>query len=79
MTVEVLYEQGKTATSDCNGRSRPRAFRIGQERNVQVHKFICAGTLEDKIDEMVERKKEIAKNVVGTGGMFRCLHLFATE
>jgi len=44
-----------------------RAFRIGQKRNVQVHKFICAGTLEDKIDEMIERKKEIVENVVGTG------------
>lgn len=44
-----------------------RAFRIGQSRNVQVHKFICAGTLEDKIDEMIERKKKIAETVVGTG------------
>jgi len=32
-----------------------------------VHKFICAGTLEEKIDEMIERKKEIADRVVGTG------------
>jgi SNF2 family DNA or RNA helicase len=44
-----------------------RAFRIGQTRNVQVHKFVCQGTLEDKIDEMIERKKEIAANVVGAG------------
>jgi SNF2 family DNA or RNA helicase len=44
-----------------------RAFRIGQMKNVQVHKFICAGTLEEKIDEMIERKKEIAGQVVGTG------------
>jgi SNF2 family DNA or RNA helicase len=44
-----------------------RAFRIGQKRNVQVHKFICAGTLEEKIDEMIERKKAIADNVIGTG------------
>ncbi len=44
-----------------------RAFRIGQTRNVQVHKFVCAGTLEEKIDEMIEHKKEIAENVVGTG------------
>jgi len=44
-----------------------RAFRIGQTRNVQVHKYVCAGTLEEKIDEMIERKKEIAENVVGTG------------
>jgi hypothetical protein len=44
-----------------------RAFRIGQTRNVQVHKFVCAGTLEDRIDEMIERKKEIAGMVVGAG------------
>jgi hypothetical protein len=44
-----------------------RAFRIGQTRNVQVHKFLCAGTLEEKIDEMIERKKEIAGKIVGAG------------
>jgi SNF2 family DNA or RNA helicase len=44
-----------------------RAFRIGQIKNVQVHKFLCAGTLEEKIDEMIERKKEIAEGVIGTG------------
>ena len=44
-----------------------RAFRIGQTKNVQVHKFVCAGTLEEKIDEMIERKKELAGRVVGTG------------
>jgi SNF2 family DNA or RNA helicase len=44
-----------------------RAYRIGQTKNVQVHKFVCAGTLEEKIDEMIERKKEVAGRVVGTG------------
>jgi SNF2 family DNA or RNA helicase len=44
-----------------------RAFRIGQRRNVQVHKFLCAGTLEEKIDDMIENKKDIAARVVGTG------------
>ena len=44
-----------------------RAFRIGQARNVQVHKLICAGTLEENIDEMIERKLEVAESVVGTG------------
>jgi SNF2 family DNA or RNA helicase len=44
-----------------------RAFRIGQTRNVQVHKFVCIGTLEEKIDDMIERKKDIASRVVGVG------------
>ncbi len=44
-----------------------RAFRIGQQRSVQVHKFLCVGTLEEKIDEMIERKQEVATQVVGTG------------
>ncbi|HQH74415.1 MAG TPA: DEAD/DEAH box helicase, partial [bacterium] len=44
-----------------------RAFRIGQTRNVQVHKFLCVGTLEEKIDAMIERKQEIAAGVVGSG------------
>ncbi len=44
-----------------------RAFRIGQTRNVQVHKFVCAGTLEEMIDEMIESKKALAEAVVGQG------------
>jgi SNF2 family DNA or RNA helicase len=42
-----------------------RAFRIGQTRNVQVHKFICGGTLEDQIDEMIEGKRALAESVLG--------------
>jgi SNF2 family DNA or RNA helicase len=38
-----------------------RAFRIGQTKNVQVHKFLCAGTLEEKIDEMIERKRRLPR------------------
>ena len=37
-----------------------RAFRIGQRRDVQVHKFVCAGTVEERIDEMIEDKKALA-------------------
>ena len=44
-----------------------RIFRIGQKRNVQIHKFVCAGTLEEKIDGMIERKVRVARMVVGTG------------
>jgi SNF2 family DNA or RNA helicase len=44
-----------------------RAFRIGQKRNVQVHKFVYLGTLEEKIDAMIERKKALAESIVGSG------------
>ncbi|WP_203717523.1 SNF2-related protein [Asanoa siamensis] len=44
-----------------------RAYRIGQARNVQVRKFICTGTIEERVDEMIERKKALADRVVGTG------------
>ena len=45
-----------------------RAFRIGQKKNVMVHKLVCEGTIEEKIDAMIESKKELAENVIGTGG-----------
>jgi len=44
-----------------------RAFRIGQTKNVQVHKMVVAGTLEERIDAMIEGKSELARNIVGTG------------
>jgi SNF2 family DNA or RNA helicase len=44
-----------------------RAFRIGQTRNVLVHKFICRGTVEDKIDQMIESKKQLAGDMLGGG------------
>jgi SNF2 family DNA or RNA helicase len=44
-----------------------RAFRIGQRRNVQVRKFVCAGTLEERIDRMIADKRELAELVVSDG------------
>ncbi len=44
-----------------------RAFRIGQRRDVQVRKFVCVGTVEERIDAMIEEKKALAQAVVGTG------------
>ena len=44
-----------------------RAFRIGQKKNVQVHKFVCIGTLEERIDMMIEQKRELANSIVGSG------------
>jgi SNF2 family DNA or RNA helicase len=44
-----------------------RAFRIGQRKDVQVRKFVCVGTVEERIDQMIEEKKALAESVVGTG------------
>ena len=44
-----------------------RAFRIGQRRDVQVRKLVCVGTVEERIDEMLTGKQELAEIVVGAG------------
>ena len=44
-----------------------RAFRIGQTKNVLVHKFICRGTVEDKIDQLIESKTQLAGDILGGG------------
>jgi non-specific serine/threonine protein kinase len=44
-----------------------RAFRIGQKRNVQVRKFVCGGTLEERIDAMIEAKRALAERIIGSG------------
>ncbi|MFF9066496.1 DEAD/DEAH box helicase [Streptomyces sp. NPDC014891] len=45
-----------------------RAYRIGQDRPVQVHRLIAEGTVEDRIAAMLDRKRELADTVLGTGG-----------
>ncbi|MFW6640800.1 DEAD/DEAH box helicase [Nocardiopsis algeriensis] len=44
-----------------------RAFRIGQRRDVQVRKMVCVGTVEERVDEMIERKSVLADGAVATG------------
>ncbi len=44
-----------------------RAFRIGQTKNVLVHKFVCRGTVEEKIDQMIEAKQQLAGDLLGGG------------
>jgi len=44
-----------------------RAFRIGQTQTVEVHKFICQGTLEERIDQMMEDKRVLSEQIIGTG------------
>jgi non-specific serine/threonine protein kinase len=44
-----------------------RAFRIGQHKNVLVHKFVCRGTIEDKIDRLIESKRQLVADVLEGG------------
>jgi non-specific serine/threonine protein kinase len=44
-----------------------RAYRIGQNKNVLVHKFVCQGTVEEKIDQMIESKRQIAQDMLEGG------------
>jgi superfamily II DNA or RNA helicase len=45
-----------------------RAYRIGQKRNVLVHKFICQGTIEEKIDKLINSKKELSSDILSKDG-----------
>ncbi len=45
-----------------------RAFRIGQKKNVLVHKFVCRGTVEERIDRMIEEKKALSAELLEGGG-----------
>ena len=44
-----------------------RAFRIGQNKNVLVHKFVCRGTVEEKIDQLIESKRQLSDDVLAGG------------
>ncbi|NQT21278.1 MAG: SWF/SNF helicase family protein, partial [Planctomycetes bacterium] len=44
-----------------------RAFRIGQKKNVMVHKFVCQGTIEEKINDLIQDKTQLADDIL-TGG-----------
>lgn len=44
-----------------------RAYRIGQQQKVQVHKFLCAGTIEERVNQMLEAKRDLAARIVGQG------------
>jgi SNF2 family DNA or RNA helicase len=44
-----------------------RAFRIGQTKNVLVHKFVCRGTVEDKIDQLIESKRKLSDDLLEGG------------
>jgi len=45
-----------------------RAWRIGQQRSVFVHKLVCQGTIEERVNSLIDEKRALADAVVGTGG-----------
>ena len=57
-----------------------RAFRIGQKKNVMVHKFVCQGTIEERIDALIEGKMSLAHDLVtGDGGAEKLLTDMSAE
>lgn len=66
-TLQVLaFLMALKNDASAEGRSQAtdRAFRIGQKKNVLVHKFLCVGTFEEKIDAMIERKTGMAGEIL---------------
>lgn len=56
-----------------------RAFRIGQRKNVLVHKFVCRGTVEDRIDQLIETKQQLVKDVLEGGAELRLTEMSDRE
>ena len=53
-----------------------RAYRIGQHRNVLVHKFVCRGTVEERIDALIRAKQALVTEVVEGGEAARAPHFY---
>lgn len=56
-----------------------RAWRIGQHRNVLVHKFVCRGTIEERIDELIRAKQQLVKDVLEGGAEINLTELSDAE
>jgi non-specific serine/threonine protein kinase len=56
-----------------------RAFRIGQHRNVLVHKFVCRGTIEERIDALIEEKTQLAADILEGGAEKMLTEMSDTE
>lgn len=56
-----------------------RAWRIGQHRNVLVHKFVCRGTIEDRIDELIRSKQQLVQDVLEGGAEIHLTELSDAE
>jgi non-specific serine/threonine protein kinase len=56
-----------------------RAFRIGQKKNVLVHKFVCRGTVEDRIDQLIESKQQLVTDVLEGGAELQLTQMSDSE
>ena len=56
-----------------------RAFRIGQKKNVLVHKFVCRGTVEDRIDQLIESKQQLVTDVLEGGAELQLTQMSNSE
>ncbi len=56
-----------------------RAFRIGQKKNVMVHKFVCLGTIEEKIDAIITEKADMATDVLEVGAQTKLTEMSDNE
>lgn len=56
-----------------------RAFRIGQKKNVLVHKFVCQGTIEEKIDDLIESKKALTEDLLAGSGEIKVTEMQDNE
>ncbi|NNM53067.1 MAG: DEAD/DEAH box helicase [Pseudomonadales bacterium] len=56
-----------------------RAWRMGQHRNVLVHKFVCRGTIEERIDDLIRSKQQLAEDVLGGGAEINLTEMDDTE
>ena len=54
-------------TPGVENQATDRAFRVGQVKNVLVHKFVCRGTVEDKIDQLIESKQQLSRDLLESG------------
>ena len=64
---DLLFDSDRWRSPAVESQTTDGASRIGKTKNLQVHNFLCVSTLEDRTDERIECKKELAEKAVGTG------------